>query len=67
MNLDNTSVEKLKALKENYVKEKKAIEMSRIAPAAQKQKLSDLRESFRKERRQILTDAQKANKQNAPA
>lgn len=41
--------------------------MSRIAPAAQKQKLSDLRENFRKERRQILADAQKANKQNAPA
>ncbi|WP_283687552.1 hypothetical protein [Dysgonomonas sp. Marseille-Q5470] len=67
--LDNASVEKLNALKENYIKEKKAIEMSRIAPAAQKQKLSDLRENFRKERRQILADAQKekANKQNTPA
>ncbi len=69
MKLDDASVEKLKALKENYMKEKKAIEMSRIAPAAQKQKLSDLRENFRKEKRQIITDAhkQKVNKQNEPA
>ncbi|MDR3060061.1 MAG: hypothetical protein LBU84_18220, partial [Prevotella sp.] len=67
--LDDTSAAKLKSLKENYDKEKKAIELSRIAPDAQKQKLSDLRENFRKEKRQIMNEARKTNKikENKPA
>lgn len=55
--LDEASKGKLKTLKENFEKEKKAIELSRIAPDAQKQKIKDLREKFMKERRQIMTDA----------
>lgn len=67
--LDDTSMAKLKSLKENYSKEKKAIELSRIAPDAQKQKLSDLRDNFRKEKRQIINEARKANsiRENKPA
>lgn len=57
--LDEASKAKLETLKENFEKEKKAIELSRIAPDAQKQKISDLRQNFRKERRQIITDARK--------
>lgn len=59
MKLDDASVAKLKNLKENYDKEKKAIELSRIAPDAQKQKLSDLRQNFKKEKRQIIKEAHK--------
>ncbi len=64
-NLDEASKTKLKSLKENYLQEKKAIEMSRITQDAQKQKISALRKDFRKERRQIITDAQKI-KENRP-
>jgi Spy/CpxP family protein refolding chaperone len=64
--LDEAGVAKLKSLKENYNKEKKAIELSRTAPDAQKQKLSDLRENFQKEKRQIIKEARKV-KDNKPA
>lgn len=69
MKLDDASVAKLKSLKENYNKEKRAIELSRIAPDVQKQKLSDLRDNFRKEKRQIMNEAHKTNniKENKPA
>lgn len=66
MKLDEASMAKLKTLKENYDKEKKAIELSRIAPDAQKQKLSDLRDNFRKEKRQIMGESRKAQ-ENKPA
>lgn len=65
-NLDQTSKDKLKRLKENFDKEKKAVELSRIAPGAQKQKIKDLREKFIKERRQIMVDARKV-KENKPS
>lgn len=58
-NLDEATIAKLKTLRENFVKEKKAIELSRIAPDAQKQKIKDIRENFRKEKQQILKDARK--------
>jgi Spy/CpxP family protein refolding chaperone len=57
--LNEAGAAKLKNLKENYGKEKKAIELSRMAPDAQKQKLSDLRKNFQKERRQIIKEARK--------
>ncbi|MBK5722993.1 hypothetical protein JGH11_19165 [Dysgonomonas sp. Marseille-P4677] len=63
--LDEASKEKIKALKENFEKEKKAIELSRIAPDAQKQKIVDLRQNFRKERQQIIKDARKVE-ENKP-
>lgn len=58
-NLDEASRDKLKALRENFEKEKKAIELSRIAPDAQKQKIKDLHENFIKEKRQIIGEAKK--------
>lgn len=64
--LDEASKDKLKALKENFDKEKKAVELSRIAPDAQKQKIKDLRETFMKEKRQIMVDAKKA-KESKPS
>lgn len=65
-NLDEASKDKLKTLKENFDKEKKAVELSRIAPDAQKQKIKDLRDKFVKERRQIMVDAKKV-KENKPS
>lgn len=57
--LDEASKEKMKALRENFEKEKKAIEMSRIAPDVQKQRIADLRQNFRKEKQEIIKDARK--------
>lgn len=57
--LDKASTAKLKTLRENFEKEKKAVEMSRIAPDAQKKKISELRDNYRKEKRQILMDERK--------
>lgn len=64
-NLDEASKSKLKELTENFTKEKKAVELSRIAPEAQKQKIADLRNNYRKEKRQIITEAKKS-KENKP-
>ncbi|MDR1089482.1 MAG: hypothetical protein LBL79_00260 [Prevotella sp.] len=57
---DEASAAKLKTLRENFEKEKKAVELSRIAPDAQKKKISELRDNFRKEKRQIIMDGRKA-------
>ncbi|HCO67929.1 MAG TPA: hypothetical protein DIT04_09290 [Dysgonomonas sp.] len=56
-NLDAESLNKLKSLKENFVKEKKAVELSRIAPEAQKEKIKNLREKYRNERSEIVKNA----------
>lgn len=61
--LDEASAAKLKNLRENFEKEKKAVELSRIAPDAQKKKISELRDNFRKEKQQILKDARKSKVQ----
>jgi len=66
LNLDQASKDKLKTLKESFEKEKKAVELSRIAPDAQKKKITDLRDNYRKERRQIISDARKT-KENKPS
>lgn len=44
---------KLKTLKENYLKEKNAIELSRIAPEEQNRRKEELKANYRKERREI--------------
>lgn len=62
--LDDASVAKLRGLKENFVKEKKAIELSRLAPDAQKQKISELKDSFKKEKRQIIDNARKSKSED---
>lgn len=61
-NLDEATKTKLNTLKENYEKEKRAIELSRIAPEAQKQKIADLRRKYNDEKRQLISDARKADK-----
>ena len=63
--LDDASKTKLKSLREAFEKDKKAVELSRIAPDAQKKKIADLRQNFRKERQDIIKDARKPQ-QNKP-
>lgn len=61
--LDDISKDKLKVLRSDFEKEKKAIELSRIAPDAQKQKIKDLRDNFIKDRHQIIKES-KNRKEN---
>ncbi len=56
-NLDKASKEKLKTLRDDFDKQKKAIELSRIAPQMQKQRIDELRQNFRKERAEIIKNA----------
>lgn len=58
-NLDQASKDKLKELRADFQKQKKAVEMSRIAPEAQQQKIRKLRSDLRKEQRQIIENAKK--------
>lgn len=55
--LDEADKTKLKELRTNYIKQKEAIENSRIAPDMQKQKLQILKENFEKDKRVILDSA----------
>jgi len=63
--LDDASKTKLKDLKENYMKEKKAVELSRIAPDAQKEKIKDLTTKYREDKRQVIKNARNI-KDNKP-
>lgn len=58
-NLDQETVQSLKNLKENYLKEKKAVEMSRIAPDAQKEKISALTKKYKEDRRELIGSSKK--------
>lgn len=65
---DATTESKLQALRDNFKKEKKAIEMSRIAPEEQAKRQEDLLTKFREDRRQIVKEARqqtKAEQQNS--
>jgi hypothetical protein len=53
-NLSEEARAELKSLKDNFIKEKKAVELSRIAPDMQKQRIKELREKYRTERRKIV-------------
>jgi Spy/CpxP family protein refolding chaperone len=57
LKLDDASKDKLKALKEDFEKQKKAVELSRIAPDAQKQKIADLRKDYKEKRQAIIKEA----------
>lgn len=57
--MDEASREKMKELRENFQKEKKAIELSKIAPDAQKQKITALQEKYKKERQEIMKAGKK--------
>lgn len=55
MRLSENAQTELKALKENFLKEKKAIELSRIAPEAQKDRIKELKDKYRTDRREIIS------------
>lgn len=59
---DAQTTSELKSLKENFIKEKKAVELSRIAPEAQKERVRELKEKYRNERRTIVEKAMEKNK-----
>lgn len=58
-NLDKETVASLKSLKENYLQEKKMIEMSRIAPDVQKEQISELTKKYRTDKRELIHNAKK--------
>lgn len=56
---------KLQALKENFEKEKGAVERSRIAPDAQKKKMEELTAKYKEDREEIIKNYKSdTNKQN---
>lgn len=57
MKFDTETRAKLDDLRANYLKEKSAVEMSRIAPDAQQEKIQSLRDKFRNDRREIIKKA----------
>lgn len=61
MNLDAATTTKLADLRSNFEKEKKAVEMSRIAPEVQKERVKSLKDKYRNDRKEII---KKANPQN---
>ncbi len=54
MNLDDATKAKLKDLRANFVKEKKAIEASGLSPEAQQEKLQSLKDKFRNDSKAII-------------
>lgn len=67
MKLDDKTIAKLDVLKENFVKEKKAVELSRIAPEAQKQRVVQLKDKYRTDRRAIIKEARQVSQSNKTA
>ncbi|MEN9918185.1 MAG: hypothetical protein RL662_621 [Bacteroidota bacterium] len=56
---DSETTAKLDALKENFDSQKKSIEMSRIAPDAQKERIKTLEGQYREDRKKITREAKK--------
>ncbi|MFR9165135.1 MAG: hypothetical protein ACLVKO_02480 [Dysgonomonas sp.] len=56
-NINKEGAEKLIVLQDNYKKEKEAIRLSRISSDMQKTKLQQLREKYRGDREQIITES----------
>lgn len=54
--LDTATIQKLEVLKENYEKDKKAIQLSRIAPDIQKKQLEELDAKYKNERHNIMKE-----------
>lgn len=54
MKLDASAIAKLDDLRSNFEKEKKAVEMSRIAPEVQKERIRSLRDKYRTDKREII-------------
>lgn len=57
MKLDAETTTKLADLRSNFEKEKKAVEMTRIAPEVQKERIQALRDKYRTEKREIIKEA----------
>lgn len=58
--LDAETVSKLNGLKENFSKEKAAIEKSRIAPEEQTRRIKELNQKYRQDRRELIREAKEA-------
>lgn len=66
MKLDAATTAKLKDLKADFLKEKKAVELSRIAPEAQKEKIQGLKQKYRTDRKAVINDRpQKGERRNS--
>ena len=64
MKLDAATTAKLADLKSNFEKEKKAVEMTRIAPEVQKERIQALRDKYRTEKRVIIKEARPKKDEN---
>lgn len=67
MKLDATTTEKLADLRSNFEKEKKAVEMTRIAPEVQKERIQALRDKYRSDKREIIKGARLTKSENRAA
>lgn len=67
MKLDASTTAKLEDLRSNFEKEKKAVEMSRIAPEAQKEKIKSLRDKYRTDRKEIIKESRSQNTEKRKA
>lgn len=61
-NLDEATKNKLTTLKENFKKEKQAVELSRIAPEMQTKKIQELRDKYRADRKEIVQNFRSTTK-----
>lgn len=57
MKLDAATTAKLDDLKSTYEKEKNAVELSRIAPEVQQERIQALKDKYRSDRREIIREA----------
>lgn len=67
INMDSETKAKLKQLRTDFQNEKKAVEMSRIAPDMQKQRIESLSEKYRNDKRAILKEFRENNKSKSSA
>jgi len=64
MKLDAETSAKLDALRQDFQKQKQAIELSRIAPEAQKERILNLKEKYRADKKEIIKDARQKRGNN---
>lgn len=67
MKLDASTTAKLDDLRSNFEKEKKAVEMSRIAPEVQRERIQSLRDKYRTDKREIIKAARLQREENRAA
>jgi len=64
MKFDSATTAKLETLRKDFQKQKQAVELSRIAPDAQKERIKDLREKYRTDRKNIINEARQKKEGN---